>query len=93
MNAKIEKIIFDENINYIHMVFNKGQNLPIHYSNSNVYMTVVRGVLTIDLNDQAKNKYPKGTILKIPIDTKMDVKNEDKDILELIVIKAPSPKK
>jgi len=37
----IEKVLLDENIHYLHMVFNKTEGLPEHFSNSNVYMTVV----------------------------------------------------
>jgi hypothetical protein len=36
----VEKVVFDENLHYLHMVFNKGEGLPEHFSNSNVYMTV-----------------------------------------------------
>jgi len=39
----IEKIVDDENINLNHMVLVKGTGLPEHYSNSNVYMIIVRG--------------------------------------------------
>ncbi len=87
----VEKVIFDENINYIHMVFNKDEGLPEHFSNSNVYMTVVRGRLSIGLNDQDIQTYDKGSVLKIPIDTKMNVENLNKDVLELIVVKSPAP--
>ena len=45
----VEKVIFDENLHYLHMVFNKTEGLPEHFSNSNVYMTVVRGKLSIGL--------------------------------------------
>lgn len=41
----VEKVIMDDNIHYIHIVFNKEEGLPEHFSNSNVYMTVVRGKL------------------------------------------------
>jgi len=88
----VEKVIFDENINYIHMVFNKDEGLPKHFSNSNVYMTVVRGRLSIGLDDQEIHEYEKGSLLKIPIDTKMNVRNLHKEVLELIVVKAPAPK-
>ena len=87
----IEKIISDGNIDLNHMVFPKGGSLPPHNSNSNVYMIIIRGVLTIKLGDQEPNKYPKGTILNIPFDTKMDVYNEDDEIMEMFVIKSPSP--
>ena len=32
----VEKVIYDENLHYLHMVFNKGEGLPEHFSNSNV---------------------------------------------------------
>lgn len=88
---KIERVIQDENIHYLHMVFNKGEGLPEHFSNSNVYMTVVRGTLSIGLNDQTIHQYEKGTLLKIPIDTKMNVKNLSENVLELTIVKAPAP--
>lgn len=87
----VEKVIMDENIHYIHMVFNKDEGLPEHYSNSNVYMTVVRGKLSIALDDQEIHVYEEGTLLKIPENTKMNVKNLNDLVLELIVVKAPAP--
>ena len=87
----VEKVIMDENIHYIHMVFNKDEGLPEHYSNSNVYMTVVRGKLSIALDDQESHVYEEGTLLKIPENTKMNVKNLNDLVLELIVVKAPAP--
>ncbi len=87
----VEKVVFDENVHYLHMVFNLNEGLPEHYSNSNVYMTVVRGRLSIGLNDQEVHQYGAGTLLKIPFQTKMNVKNLDADTLELIVVKAPAP--
>ena len=88
----VEKVVFDENIHYLHMVFNKSEGLPEHLSNSNVYMTVIRGKLSIDLNDQGIHEYGAGTLLKIPFQTKMNVKNLHDETLELIVVKAPAPK-
>ena len=88
----IERVIFDENVHYLHMVFPKGEGLPEHFSNSNVYMTVVRGRLSIGLDDQETHAYPTGTVLKIPFKTKMNVGNLDDALLELIVVKAPAPR-
>lgn len=88
----VEKIIMDENIHYIHMVFNKDQGLPEHFSNSNVYMTILRGILSIRLDEQDVHEYRKGDILQIPYNTKMNVKNLHDEVLELIVVKAPAPK-
>lgn len=88
----VEKVVFDENIHYLHMIFNKGEGLPEHLSNSNVYMTVVRGILSIGLDNQEIHEYPINTLLKIPINIKMNVKNLHDDTLELIVVKSPAPK-
>lgn len=88
----VEKVIFDENIHYLHMVFNQSEGLPEHFSNSNVYMTVVRGILSIQLNEQEIHEYSANTLLKIPVNTKMNVKNLHAETLELIVVKAPAPK-
>ena len=87
----VEKVIQDENLHYLHMVLNKNDGLPEHYSNSTVYMTILRGKLSIRLNDQEMHEYDKGDVLKIPFKTKMDVRNLHQDILELIVVKAPAP--
>lgn len=88
----VKKVILDENINYIHMVFNENEGLPEHYSNSTVYMTVLRGTLTIQLDNQSQNEYKTGSLLKIPFNTKMNVNNKQAETLELIVVKAPAPK-
>jgi len=88
----IERVIFDENLHYLHMVFNKDEGLPEHSSNSNVYMTVVRGRLSIGLDEQEVHEYEAGTLLKIPFQTKMNVRNLHAETLELIVVKAPAPK-
>jgi quercetin dioxygenase-like cupin family protein len=87
----VEKLIFDENLHYIHLVLNKNDGLPEHYSNSNVYMTVLRGILSIRLDEQPQKEYTAGTLLKIPFETKMNVNNLNEQVLELIIVKAPAP--
>lgn len=90
--TKVEKLIMDENINYIHMTFTNGEGLPEHFSNSNLYMTVLRGKLSIQLDAQEEHIYEKGSILQIPFNVKMNVRNKHDEVLEILVIKAPAPK-
>jgi len=89
----IEKVIVDDNIHYLHLVFPNGDGLPIHQSNANMYMTVIRGKLSISLNNLETQKYTIGTVLNIPCNTTMNVRNENDDILELIIVKTPVPSK
>ena len=93
VNTKIiERIIDDENVNINHMVLTKGDSLPEHFSNSNVYMLVIKGIITLKLDEQEEHTYPAGSILTIPYNTKMNVSNQHDDVLEFFVVKAPSPK-
>ena len=89
----IEKVILDDNVNINHMILPKGEGLPEHYSNSNVYMIVANGTVSLILNDEERHDYPVGSILNIPFNTKMNVKNNNDEILELFVVKSPAPHK
>lgn len=84
---KIEKLVMKENGQYIHMVFPPSDGLPIHMSNAELFMTVVRGTLSLGLNENEVISYSKGTMINIPFETKMNVRNKNEDILELIVVK------
>lgn len=88
----IERVLLEDAIHYIHMVLPGGEELPAHDTNATVYMTVVRGRLNIALGDQEANEYEPGTMIKIPFQTKMHVRNLYPAALELVVVKAPAPK-
>lgn len=88
---KIERILEDANGAVNHMVLPAGESLPLHHANSNVYMAVLRGTITLLLDDQAPHAYPAGSVLTIPFKTLMNVRNLQEDIAELFVFKAPGP--
>jgi quercetin dioxygenase-like cupin family protein len=88
----IEKILEDDHAAINHMILPKGDSLPEHYSNSNVYMIVTQGTITIQLSEQPNHEYPSGSIICIPYNTKMNASNQHDEILEFFVVKAPSPK-
>ena len=88
----IERLLEDDNVGINHMILPQGESLPIHDSNSNVYMTIVRGSITLKLNEQEPHTYEKGNIVVIPFRTRMHVYNENEPVAEIFVIKAPSPR-
>ena len=90
--GKIERIISDENVDLNHIVLTEGEALPEHFSNSNVYLIIIRGTIKIGLNGEKAKIYRKGSILSIPYNTKMIISNSDKDVLEFFIVKSPSPK-
>ncbi len=88
----VEKIIDDENVAINHIVLAKGDRVPEHFSNSNVYLIIVRGAMWLKLDEQETCVYRAGTIVNIPYQIKMNISNEGPDLLEFFVIKSPSPK-
>ncbi len=88
----IERLIEDDHVGINHMVLGKGDALPEHFANSNVYIIVVRGAVQRVLDDHEAKSYPAGSILSIPFRTKMNVSNVGDAVLEFFVVKAPSPR-
>lgn len=88
----IEKILEDDHAGINHIILPKGDALPEHYTNSNVYMIIISGTMTLRLTGQEEHNYPGGSIITIPFHTKMNVANRHDELLEFFVVKAPSPK-
>lgn len=88
----IEKILDDDVAMINHMILNQCEALPKHDSNSNVYMIIVRGTLTIQLANEPEKRYKNGNILNIPGNITMNICNNDLEQVEFFVIKAPSPR-
>ncbi|MGE4454207.1 MAG: cupin domain-containing protein [Sphaerochaeta sp.] len=91
-NEKIvEKLVGDDQVMINHVVLNKGESLPEHFSDSNVYLTVVRGTLCATFNDQEPHFYQNG-IVNVPANTKMNISNADEQTVEFFIVKAPHPR-
>lgn len=88
----IEKLIDDDVAAINHMILYKGDALPVHNANSNVYMLILRGTMTMTLDDQEDHSYDNTSIVNIPYNTKMHIRNLHDDALEFFVVKAPSPR-
>lgn len=88
---KIEKIVSNKFVAINHMILGKDDRLPLHNANSDVQMLVTRGTITLKLNNQDEHNYDVGSILEIPMGTRMNVFNKGENVTEIFVIKAPSP--
>ena len=89
----IEKLIEDDHVAINHIILSKGDSIPEHYANSNVYLIITKGTMELRLGKQQPCAYSQGSILAIPYNNKMNGQNNDEDVLEFFVVKAPSPKK
>lgn len=88
----IEKILDDDVAMINHMILNTGESMPQHDSNSNVYMIVVRGTVTLKLAENPAKQYAHGSIINIPGNVGMNISNAEAEQLEFFVVKAPSPR-
>lgn len=88
----IEKLIWDENLHLNHVILPPRDGLPIHDTNSNVYLILIRGNMSLRLAEGEAKKYQRGQILQIPNQTQMELTNQDEDVLEFFIVKAPAPK-
>jgi quercetin dioxygenase-like cupin family protein len=67
-----------------------GQEVPHHNANSNVTLTVVYGEGTFQVGDEMVKMGP-GKLLRVPFQSPMSIKNESRERLAFLVIKAPHP--
>ena len=88
----IERLIDDENLAINHIVLAQGDYVPEHFSNSNVYLLITRGSMTLQLQNQEKQLYRAGTIINVPCNIKMNISNQEEEILEFFVVKSPNPR-
>lgn len=92
-SKQIERVMEDDNVGINHIVLGVGDALPEHHSNSHVYLIVIRGTVSLQLDEQESHEYARGAIVHIPYQTKMNVSNNHREVLEFFIVKAPSPRK
>lgn len=88
----VERILDNDEVMINHIILNKDDRMPIHNSNSNVYMVILKGTLSIKLNDNPLKKYENNTIVNIDPNITMDISNQENEQCEFLVVKAPSPR-
>lgn len=88
----IEKIIDDDPVMINHIILNKDDFVPKHKSNSNVYIIVVKGTISILLEGRHVVEQQEGKILAIPYGLDMEISNKQDTQLEFFVVKSPSPR-
>ncbi|GEM_PF-173123 len=82
----IEQVVNRDEVQINHIVLPPQEKLPEHYSNSNVYLVVVRGVLYLTLEGEER-RFSAGSIVAVPYRTRMDVRNEHSEVLEFLLSK------
>lgn len=88
----MEKVIDDERVNINHIIVPPGESVRTHVSNSFVHQIIVRGILSLSLEDGPFSDHPAGSIVAVPFNMKMAIENRGAETLEFFVVKAPNPR-
>lgn len=87
----IERLVDADVAMINHVVLPPEERLPEHYSDSNVFLQIVRGTLTMQLGDQEPHHY-NATVVNVPFHTKMNITNSGSEVVEFFIVKAPHPR-
>ena len=91
-NKVIEQLVGDDEVMINHIALEKGDAVPIHHSDSNVYIIIVQGTITFIFDEQEPTHYKIGSIVQVPFHTKMNISNTHDELGEFFIIKAPHPR-
>ncbi|HOB64169.1 MAG: hypothetical protein GX095_03805 [Clostridiales bacterium] len=87
-----EKLVDDSHLVINHIVMPRGEGLPDHLTNSNVYILMTKGELTIHFENKESRTYTMGQIINIPYLAQLRMENNCDTPAEFFVIKVPNPK-
>ncbi|MBP1743722.1 MAG: cupin protein [Firmicutes bacterium] len=88
----VEIFINDDNCTMGHVILKPGDELEAHSTDSNVYLLIVRGELTLSLNKVETRTFGTGAVVNVPYGTVMGMKNSSGAVMELFAFKSPNPK-
>lgn len=83
-----EEVLKKDGYGLNHVVIEPGKVFPAHPTDANVTIIVVRGTLSLTLEQQRKASYVKGHIVEIDKGTLSTLGNTSTDVVEVFVIKS-----
>lgn len=87
----VERLVNEDVAMINHVVLPAGERLPEHYSDSNVFLIIARGALTLQLDEQDAHTYSE-RVVAVPFHTKMNITNSGAELVEFFIVKAPHPR-
>ncbi len=83
-------LVEDKYLQINQVCLEQGQQVPQHNANSHVTLIVIHGEGTFQVGNEVSRMGP-GKLLRVPFQSPMNIKNESKERLAFLVIKAPHP--
>ncbi|NDL67480.1 cupin domain-containing protein [Anaerotalea alkaliphila] len=82
-----ENVFTADNLLMNHVVIPPGKVFPKHPTDAEVYALIVRGQLSVGLEDEEVKVYGKGQVVNIPKGVQSELGNRTGDLVELFVLK------
>ena len=82
-----ENLIKKDSLTINHVVVPPGKIFPAHMTESEVYIIITTGTLTVNLNSQPDHSYCKNNMVSIPKGVMSGISNEGDVPTELYVVK------
>ncbi len=82
-----EHIIKEENFEYNHVIIKPGFHFPPHPTDANVIITIVKGVLSVKLDNKDTKTFIVGQVLTVEKGVMSELGNDQESFCELFVIK------
>ena len=82
-----EHIVKEDDFEFNHVIIKPGFSFPKHPRDAFVIITVVKGVLSVNLEDEEGLNFQKGAVVKIPQGVLSTLSNQQDEKCELFVIK------
>lgn len=82
-----ENVIEDENLRLNHVVIESGKVFPRHKTDAHVYIIILKGQLSIEIEGQEEKRFVKGDVINIPFGVDSKLGNDGDTITEVFVVK------
>ncbi len=82
-----ENVFKDEKILMNHVVVPPGKVFPKHPTDAVVYALIIRGELSVALEDNGPKTFKAGQLVNIPKGVSSELGNRGEEVLELFVVK------
>ncbi len=87
----VERLVRNADVAISHMILPAGEAIEGHRANTHVYFIITHGMVTVRHSDTQEEKYVQGTVVHLPPDTWMELRNEGPGTFEMFVVRAPNP--
>lgn len=87
---KPHKVIQEEDVEVVLLIFKPGQGLPVHKTPVDVFFHIIEGIPDIKVGDEVK-EVSSGSLVWSPKDIPHTIENNSSDTVRVLVVKTPNP--